>query len=112
VLLGFGNLRGGAIFDGHGGWKISDFLSRYIHSSLMSSYQSISNELSVADRLKHTLVTAFDNLEQMIVRKLGTPYTVEDKELSFSGSCGIVALIQDGVLAVANSGDSQAVLIS
>jgi hypothetical protein len=52
VLLGFDDVKGGAIFDGHGGWKISDFLARYIHTTIKSIYAALTGEKSVADRLR------------------------------------------------------------
>ena len=48
ALIGFEEVRGGAIFDGHGGWKISDFLSRYIHPTLLKHYSEYRNEATVS----------------------------------------------------------------
>jgi serine/threonine protein phosphatase PrpC len=112
VLLGFGELRGGAIFDGHGGWKISDFLAKYIHPTLMKYYMEYREEKQAGDRMTKTLESTFNELERLIINRLLPPYEIDDNELSFSGSCGIVALIQGSKLVVANAGDSQAVLVS
>jgi len=112
ALIGFEEVRGGAIFDGHGGWKISDFLSRYIHPTLLKHYSSYRNEATVSQRLTKTLEASFDELETMVTQKLKPPYQVAPDELAYSGSCGIVALVIDDTLVVANTGDSQAVLVS
>lgn len=83
------------LYDGHGGEKVSDFLSKNLHQTIVDNPKFVTNT-------KKALQEAFEltekNLEEMLGKNAGV------------GSTACVAVIMDGILYVANVGDSAAVL--
>lgn len=66
TLIGFDGVRGGAIFDGHGGDAISDLLVQNVHSVLLNNYQAHRSIENAFPRLRKTLLASFDDLEDLI----------------------------------------------
>lgn len=97
------------VFDGHGGWQISDFLHRNLISSFKSQYDGASG--SAKERVKAALLQTFDSLEDRIVAAARSPYEMGFASVSSVGSCGLVAVVFKDFYALANSGDCQAVLV-
>ena len=112
-----------AVFDGHGGNHVSDFLKEYFVSKLTNNQNFIDENYSLA------LTETFDNIDQMIRTKEGNEllkrytrkeedpttmngYKEEDEEdIAFWwGSTACVVLIVGDKIYCANSGDSRCVL--
>ena len=105
----YGNLQSArlaAVFDGHGGWQVSEYLHRHISSRLQEVKQSTSEEWP------KVLSTTFDRLETELKDSVLASYRLGFGKVAAVGSCAIVALVFDNHFVVANSGDCQAVLVS
>lgn len=97
------------VFDGHGGWQISD----YLHQNLMATFKTQYSQATgpVKDRVKAALLETFDSLEDRIVAAARGPYQMGFASVSSVGSCGLVAVVCKDFYALANAGDCQAVLV-
>lgn len=82
-----------AVYDGHGGFKASQYCFKHLHHNLMK-------ELTQHDDITSSLVEAFKTTDRKFLKKF------ED-----GGTTAIVAAFtREGQLFVANAGDSRAVL--
>lgn len=88
-----------AVFDGHGGNECSKFLRDNFAGYMTRELSSIGelNDLTISNAIK------------MAFAKANTAFLRQD-ELVMSGSTAVVALIINGALWIANSGDARAVL--
>ena len=84
-----------AVYDGHGGNGCSIFLRDNLHNFIL-------------DFSKESLIKAIEESENIFCKK----YAIDDKgELKDpSGSCGIITMIKDNKLIIANVGDSRLVI--
>ena len=99
-----------SVFDGHGGWQISNYLHQHVSPVFSSSYQHSSG--SPKERVKVALRQSYDQMETSIVGMARQAYKVGYGEVASTGSCAITAVVLPGFFAVANSGDCQAVVVS
>jgi len=97
------------VFDGHGGWQISDYLHKNLLPTFTSQYDRTKGD--VKDRVKAALLETFDTLEGRIVAAARSPYEMGFANVSSVGSCGLVAIVYKDFYVLANSGDCQAVLV-
>lgn len=99
-----------SVFDGHGGWQISNYLHQHISPVFTSAYQHStgSPKKRVEDALRHS----YDQMEGAVVDMARQAYKVGFGEVASTGSCAITAVVMPDFFVVANSGDCQAVLVS
>ncbi|KAG5526357.1 hypothetical protein RHGRI_032591 [Rhododendron griersonianum] len=91
------------VYDGHGGPEASRFISQHLFPYLhqfSSEHGGLSSEV---------IKKAFSATEEDFVHLVKRSFPVRPKIASV-GSCCLVGMISDGVLYVANLGDSRAVL--
>ncbi|KAI8532690.1 hypothetical protein RHMOL_Rhmol11G0233100 [Rhododendron molle] len=91
------------VYDGHGGPEASRFISQHLFPYLhqfSSEHGGLSSEV---------IKKAFSATEEDFVHLVQRSFPVRPKIASV-GSCCLVGMISDGVLYVANLGDSRAVL--
>lgn len=90
------------IFDGHGG----DFAADYVEKTLIKRM--------MIRLLKSSLNERKENVSQMITQEMldvdSQLLQVTRSNMDISGTTAILALVQDGVITVANVGDSRGVL--
>lgn len=97
-----------AVFDGHGGWQVSDF----VHSTLMDkvlvnlSGVSESDEISIDDKI----FDSFVSVEEDVLRQIKPSFGLGFGEVAKVGSCVLLALKKNDRLIIANCGDCRAVL--
>lgn len=106
-----------AIFDGHGGCSVSDWLSQNLHLYIV-------NQKSFPENPTLAILQGFKEAEEILLSKLlnGTlcikPTKTQNKNIGnagkrkhdTSGSCAIISIIIDKECYVANVGDSRALL--
>lgn len=105
------------VFDGHGGKEVAEFVSRHFCAELLRnrSYQQGNIEQALKDtflRMDELLRTS-DGIKEVIriAKDLPDNYPVEaDSSQLFAGCTSVVAVIRNGVLYVANAGDSRCVV--
>ena len=92
------------VFDGHGGQAVSQLLAQ----ALPSFVQQHLTALSKQDSVESTATQLFDELEAKVLAS--TEEICPNDECSI-GACATVAFVTKDWLAVANTGDCQAVLV-
>mmetsp|Transcript_1364 Transcript_1364/g.2409 ORF Transcript_1364/g.2409 Transcript_1364/m.2409 type:complete len:682 (-) Transcript_1364:490-2535(-) len=109
-----------SVFDGHGGWQCSDYASKNLHVNVE---HAISNHLgespggseSYEGHIDRRLVTralksAFERTDRQYMVKVFGAFELGFGRDTRAGSCALGTLVIDGMLFVANAGDSRAVL--
>jgi len=119
-----------AVFDGHGGWQCSDYVSKTLHRNLeieLGNRLGLGHEENdmlgsrkdpgevyegkVHERLvSGALVAAFERTDRVYQNKVAGAFEVGFGRDTRAGSCALGALLVDGTLFLANLGDSRAVL--
>jgi pyruvate dehydrogenase phosphatase len=94
-----------AVFDGHGGWQVSEYLHKHIKSKIESNIKGSQNWEQIMSK-------TFDDLESELIESVKGSYSLGFSKVSSVGACAVVAVVIDNNLIVANSGDCQAVLVS
>jgi pyruvate dehydrogenase phosphatase len=95
-----------AVFDGHGGWQVSEFL----HRNVVQKIKEI--RIRTQQDWQIVLASAFDELENQLRDSVRGSYRLGFAKVASVGSCAIVALVFDKHFVVANAGDCQAVVVS
>lgn len=97
-----------AVFDGHGGWQVSDFVSKTLVDSILESIKNVSekNEISIDRRISR----AFQVMEADVVDKVRPAFNMGFGEVAKVGSCVLLAFKKADRLVIANCGDCRAVL--
>ena len=93
--------RCAAVFDGHGGWQVSDYLNAHVLSRLESLLASQSGRSR--ESIKSLLESLFDSLEGEILEASRGPYQMGYASVSSTGACATVALAFDDWYIVALS---------
>ncbi|GAB2282677.1 hypothetical protein Dimus_017214 [Dionaea muscipula] len=91
------------VYDGHGGPHASRFISHYLFSFL-HQYAAEQGGLNT-----DVMRQALNATEEEFLKFVKSSW-ITDPEVALSGSCCLVGAISDGVLYLANLGDSRAVL--
>ena len=99
-----------SVFDGHGGWQISNFLHDHINSAFTAAFQKTSGDAK--GRVEAALKAAYDELENKIVDMAKESYRIGFGEVASTGSCAITAVVFPSFYVIANTGDCQAILVS
>jgi pyruvate dehydrogenase phosphatase len=99
-----------AVFDGHGGWQVSDLASRrlidIIADKLCNSAVKDTDEV----QLDKIISNAFHDMEDEIITSIRPAFQLGFGEVAKVGSCVLIALHSNNRLIIANCGDCRAVL--
>ena len=90
------------IYDGHGGSKCADFLRDFLHKIIFS------NE-NFPENIEKCLKNSFLRAENEFLYKIASDKSTGNV-LDRSGSCGIILIIVDTKIYIANVGDSRAIM--
>ncbi len=101
-----------AVFDGHGGWQVSEFAKTRIAGSLGKSLRDIGSlpETKDYDPCVHALINTFLYLDRVFLYHIQDTFSLGFGTAANAGSCALVAFIQKERLYIANAGDCRAVL--
>lgn len=96
------------IFDGHGGWQVSNFVSQNIGNSMIERMITFdhSNEVSTMNLLKD----AFNRVERQYMEDVKSSFNHGFGEVAKVGCCATLAVRFGDYLTIANTGDCRAVL--
>lgn len=105
----FKNFNGfyAAVFDGHGGWQVSEYAMRKMHIFLDEELKNAKTEKEI----KQAMLNAFDRVEQDWVKLAKDAFNMGYPKVAYVGSCALVAIVKDNKLYVANAGDSKGALL-
>lgn len=92
-----------AVFDGHGGWQLSEFAKNKLHLY-------VEEMMKQNKPIKDSLVEAFDKLENEFLAFSRDAFSKGFAKAAYVGSCALVACVTDSNLYVANAGDSKGYL--
>lgn len=97
-----------AVFDGHGGWQVSDFSSKSLLDTIIGNVDDIDTTDEIA--LDAAITNSFQEVESNIINSIRSPFKIGFGEVAKVGSCVLVALKNENRLVVANCGDCRAIL--
>lgn len=115
-LLEKGGVEFYAVYDGHGGTDCADFVRKNLRNSLRRSHSGLEDAQAIRASLTETFVaidtSALAHLKEVSVPKSTGDQSEQREEVQdlTSGTVAVVALVKEGVVHVANCGDSRAVL--
>eukprot|EP01035_Chromulina_nebulosa_P026124 gene26124-34158_t len=100
--------RAAAVFDGHGGWQISEYASKFLLNSALSKLNAVSetNRITVDEIINNS----FQCIEDEIIKMIRSSFQLGFKEAAKVGSCVLLAFQKADRLVIANCGDCRAVL--
>lgn len=98
----------GGIFDGHGGWQVSEFASTNFINTLMPKL--LLKDSGAVEEISNTLSKTFEDIEKSYIDLVRSPYNMGFRDVGKVGACSLVAVRKGPDLYVANCGDCRAVL--
>lgn len=108
----FGSWKYCGVFDGHGGWQVSDLSSKRLIHLVAKHFSSTSSSLKEFDEVKieKALTQSFEEMEKEIVTSIRPAFELGFGDVAKVGSCVLLAFHQNDRLVIANCGDCRAVL--
>lgn len=106
----FGDWRYSAVFDGHGGFQVSDIASKrllHIIANKLEAGKVKETDKSAIDAL---LSKSFNEMEHEIIEVIRPSFKMGFGNVAKVGSCVLLALHRKNHLIIANCGDCRAVL--
>ena len=101
------------IFDGHGGWVLSQYANLVFYPYFLEEYNSKKNiEIIEEKKIIYALNRTFARIEEEFKLISFSKYNEGNKKYKKIGTCALVALILNDKLYTANLGDSKAILLS
>ena len=102
-----------SVFDGHGGWILSQYTSLLFYPYFLEEYNSKNNsEITQEEKILHSLKKTFGRIEEEFKLISLNKYYEGNKKYKNIGTCALVALIINKKLYTANLGDSKAILLT
>ena len=99
------------VFDGHGGWNVSDFASKVLIPRLLSRLkQSYLDKCLDDTRTDEDTISTFNDVESSYIDSVRKSYMLGYGGVASVGSCVCLAIKKDDRLTIANCGDCRAVL--
>lgn len=101
-----------SVFDGHGGWQISEYASNNLHGYIDQEFKALGKKSGFSEEEIHKVLNnAFDRVESDIRAVALHAYQFNFPQLCNIGSCCLCTLVVDGKIYVANIGDCRGVLL-
>lgn len=112
VFLAESGFKIAAVFDGHGGWTVSEYASKNLVSNLLLKLKNSSLSSSDLDDSKMDIETiqSFNDIEQNYINSVRDIYQQGNGSVASVGSCVCLAIRKGNRLTIANCGDCRAVL--
>ena len=102
-----------SVFDGHGGWILSQYASLLFYPYFLEEYNSKNNsEMTQDEKILYSLKKTFARIEEEFKLISLSNYYEGNKKYKNIGTCALVALIINKKLYTANLGDSKAILLT
>lgn len=99
------------VFDGHGGWNVSEYASKTLIPKLLVKLKQSFLENSLDDsRTDIDTISTFQDVEDSYIESVRLSYMLGDGKVASVGSCVCLAIKKDDRLTIANCGDCRAVL--
>lgn len=99
------------VFDGHGGWNVSEYASKILIPKLLSKLKQSFRDKSLDDTRTDTdTISTFNEVESSYIESIRKSYELGYGSVASVGSCVCLAIKKDDRLTIANCGDCRAVL--
>ncbi len=103
------------VIDGHGGWQVSDFVSKnmlqVLEPRLLNIQQKQPSELNPMElEVGLALKESFNELEESYVEGVRKSFGYGFGSVARVGACTLIACLRGSYLSIANAGDCRAVL--
>ena len=93
------------MFDGHGGWQLSEYCMKYMHSYIEEELKKAS---ATEEDIKAAITLSFERIEREWLNIAHTSFSAGFPKTGYVGSCALIAIMVGNKLYVANAGDSKA----
>jgi len=103
-----GDWKACGVFDGHGGWQVSDYVQQNLVAKVLKKIKEIVPNDSTA--LESAVISSFLEVEKSYIELIRPAYQLGFGDVASVGSCALLALRNHDNLIIANCGDSRAVL--
>ena len=100
------------VYDGHGGWQMSQFASDRLHQELEKSLKAkrAIGALSEEEVITGALLEAYDSVENEFLDVATRAYNLGFPNVSRVGSCALTAVVSNNRVYAANAGDCKGVI--
>lgn len=95
------------VYDGTGGWQVSEFLQKKYAESLDANLKGAKSE----KQIRQAITKTFAQLESEWTDFAKEAYKLGYPKVAIAGSCALIALVVGDTLYVGNVGDSKACLL-
>jgi pyruvate dehydrogenase phosphatase len=103
-----------AVFDGHGGWQVSEVASKVLLNLLLQSLEEhkecTAKESYNEMKIDQVITEVFHEMERLIIDSIRPAFQLGFGDVAKVGSCVLVALKKDDRLIISNCGDCRAIL--
>lgn len=99
------------VFDGHGGWQVSELAMRRLHVILDEQLAKFGSGPKTDDQISQAITQAFDIFEKEWVETARASFNGGFAKAAYVGSCALISVVHNNKLFVANAGDSKAALL-
>lgn len=99
-------MRLAAVFDGHGGWQVSNYSAAVLPDLIARNIADCNDEKCY----RQAMEKSFLSVENSIIESVRASYQLGIGYVASIGSCAVIAVVKDNHLIVSNLGDCRAVL--
>ena len=111
VLYEEGGYRMATVFDGHGGWKVSEYASKTLVPLVLKKMSKLrSNQLLDDVMVDDIVLSSFQEIENAYISSVEQAYQEGTGSVANVGSCVGMVMKKGNRLTVANAGDCRTVL--
>ena len=111
VMIQDGEYRVGIVFDGHGGWHVSDFASKHLPPLVLKKLSKVRNSAATDDAVIDAAITSsFQEIEDAYIASIAHAYDNGFGSVAKVGSCVGMVVKKGNRLTVANAGDCRSVM--
>ena len=98
-----------SIFDGHGGWVLSEYANLVLYPYFIEAYNSKNNlEINEENRIIYSLKKSIERIEEEFKLISFLKYNEGNKKYKNYGTCELISIIINNKLYTATLGDSKA----
>ena len=101
-----------SVFDGHGGFSLSEYANNNIFNYFINAYNKLPKYLNEDDKIKNALLNSFYRIENEFYNISYEKYLSGEGREATLGTCALIGIIFNNKLYIANLGDSKARMFS
>lgn len=110
VMIEAGDYRLGIVFDGHGGWNVSDYASKNLPPLVLKKLSELRHGAADDAVIDEAIASSFQEIEDAYIASIANAYDNGFGSVAKVGSCVGMALKKGNRLTIANAGDCRSVM--